>query len=70
MPWRQEPKKDVVGCEKLRGAASERRSGDIRMGEPTRGNARVPDPEHIGVEGGTGGTETSQYLQEQRVFPE
>ena len=47
MPRRQEPMKDVVDCEKLRGAVSERRSGDIRMGEPTRGNARVPWSEHI-----------------------
>jgi len=24
MPWRQEPMKDVAGCEKLRGVASRR----------------------------------------------
>jgi hypothetical protein len=40
------------------------------MGEPTRGNARVPYPEHIGVTGGTEGTETSKYLQERKGFPE
>src|SRR5919197_5011961 len=34
MPWRQEPMKDVSGCEKLRGAASRHRSGDVRMGKP------------------------------------
>ena len=28
--------KDVASCEKLRGAASRRRSVDIRMGEPGR----------------------------------
>jgi hypothetical protein len=31
----QEPKKDVVSCEKPRGAANRQRSGDIRMGKPT-----------------------------------
>ena len=35
MPWHQEPKKDVISCEKLRGAANKHRSADIRMGEPT-----------------------------------
>ena len=35
MPWHQEPMKDVISCEKLRGAANELRSGDIRMGKPT-----------------------------------
>ena len=34
MPWYLEPKKDVVSCEKLWGAASRRRSIDIRMGKP------------------------------------
>lgn len=29
-----EAKKDVASCEKLRGAASELRSADVRMGEP------------------------------------
>ena len=36
MTWHQEPKKDVTSCEKLRGAAHKLRTGDIRMGEPTR----------------------------------
>ena len=35
MPWHQEPMKDVISCDKLRGAANELRSGDIRMGKPT-----------------------------------
>ena len=37
MPWHQEPMKVVISCEKLRGAANELRSGDIRMGKPTLG---------------------------------
>ena len=28
--------KDVISCEKLRGAANKRRSEDIRMGQPNR----------------------------------
>ena len=34
MPRRQGPKKDVVHCEKPRGAVCKRRSEDIRMGKP------------------------------------
>ena len=34
MPWRWPAKKDVSSCEKLRLAAKERRSVDIRMGKP------------------------------------
>jgi hypothetical protein len=40
MPWRQEAKKDVVSCDKLRGAASRRRCADVRMGKPS--------PSHVG----------------------
>ena len=40
MPWRQEAKKDVVSCDKLRGAASRRRYADVRMGKPS--------PSHVG----------------------
>ena len=46
MPWHQEPMKDVISCEKLRGAANELRSGDIRMGKPT---ARYHTLNKIGV---------------------
>ena len=35
MPWHQEPKKDVISCDKLRGAANKLRSGDFQMGKPT-----------------------------------
>ena len=38
MPRHRSAMKDVASCEKLRGAASERRSGDIRMGKPGRGH--------------------------------
>jgi hypothetical protein len=34
------------------------------------GDTQAPLAEHIGQLGGTVGTETSQYRQEERVFPE
>ena len=39
MPWRTKAMKDVVSCDKPRGAASRLRSGDFRMGQPRTGNA-------------------------------
>jgi hypothetical protein len=48
MPWCQEAKKDVASCEKLRGAASEHRSVDIRMGEPNTCEQVLSLPEYIG----------------------
>jgi hypothetical protein len=59
MPGRQEPKKDVVHCEKRRGAVCRHRSGDIRMGKPGGATLRHRVAEHIGHAGGTRGTETS-----------
>ena len=35
MPWHQEPMKDGISTEMLRGVANRHRSGDIRMGKPT-----------------------------------
>ena len=34
MTWHQEPKKDVISCEKLRLGANIHRPADIRMGKP------------------------------------
>ena len=48
MPWHQEPMKDVISCDKLRGAANELWSGDFRMGKPT---ARYPILNQIGMGG-------------------
>ena len=53
------PKKDVASCEKLRGGANILRSADIRMRELITSNVVIPYPEHIGIEEGTRGTETS-----------
>ena len=40
--------KDVISCDKLRGAANELRSGDFRMGKPTE---RYPILNKIGIGG-------------------
>ena len=61
------PKKDVASCEKLRGGANILRSADIRMRELSTSNVVLPYPEHIGIEEGTRGTETSQYPEEKKV---
>ena len=66
MPRRQESKKDAVNCEKLRGAASRLRSGDIRMGQP--GGSHVPPSytEKDRCMKTTRGTETSKYPEEKK----
>ena len=66
MPWHRKSTKDAASCDKLRGGANGLRSGDLRMGEPTWGHARVPAPEHIGREEATRGTETSKYPEEEK----
>ncbi len=47
MPRHQEPKKDVVSCEKPWGAASRQRAMDVRMGKPGGGHAPSPYDEYI-----------------------
>ena len=54
MPWRFEPKKGAASGETPRGAASRRRSGDTRMGEPAGGNAPASLSESIGQGRGPG----------------
>ena len=60
------PKKDVASCEKLRGAASGHRSVDIRMGEPGRLKGGHRQMNKIVWTGGTRGTETSKYPEEEK----
>ena len=62
MPWYREAKKDVISCEKPRVGANNRRSVDVRMGQPDPGN--VGSSRFIGRQ--TEGTETSKYLQEEK----
>ena len=49
MPWRSEAMKDVVACEKSRGAGNKLRSGNVRMGKPTA--QAVSQLESIGLGG-------------------
>ena len=42
MPWHQEPKKDVVSCDKPWGAASRHRTMDFRMGKSGQSNVWSP----------------------------
>ena len=60
MPRHRPAKKDVASCEKPRGAASKRRSGGVRMGEPGWSDPVIPSGKP------TQGTETSKYLEEQK----
>ncbi len=46
-----EPMKDVITCDKLRGAGNMLRSGDVRMGKPT--TLVVSISEFIAYEKGT-----------------
>ena len=66
MPWHGKPKKGAASCDKPRGGANGLRSGDSRMGEPSRGHALLPAPESIRCEEATGGTETSKYPEERK----
>ena len=62
MPWYREATKDVISCEKPREGANNRRTVDVRMGQPGLGNARSP----CECGGRTEGSETSKYLQEKK----
>jgi hypothetical protein len=48
MPWCQEAMKDVVSCDKPRGAASTLCSVDVRMGQPKPINIGLQWSEFIG----------------------
>ena len=61
MPWLSEAMKDAISCEKPRGAANTLRSVDLRMGQPAGS-----DPGTALGAGRTGGTETSQYPEEEK----
>lgn len=67
MPWHYELKKDATNGETRRGVVSTQRSGDIRMGEPSRSNVLLSISEYIAYERATQGIETSQYLEEKKT---
>ena len=67
MPRHQEPKKDVISCEKLWGGANILRSIDIRMRELIlRKKLVYPYMSKVVYRKGTWGTETSKYPQEKK----
>ena len=60
MPRYQEPKKDVISCEKLWGGANIQRAVDIRMRELNlKEESSYPTISKVVVRKGTQGTETS-----------
>jgi hypothetical protein len=64
MPRRQEAMKDVVACEKLRGAGKQALIRGCPNGETRPFGPFVP--EFIGCESYTRGTETSKYPEEKK----
>ena len=72
MPWHQEATKDVVSCDKYRGAASKCRSGNVRMGKPGRSNILSCITEHIGYAGEPGELKhlSTQRKRKKTRFPE
>jgi hypothetical protein len=66
MPWDKRPMKDAASGDTLRVGASNRRSGDFRMGKPATHWVALP-PEYIGRVEGTGRTETSKYPEEEKT---
>ena len=67
MPWRWKAMKGVVSCDKPRFAAASL-TEDSRMGKPGRSNVLSPPSEYIGREERTGGSEPSQYPQEEKTI--
>jgi len=59
--------KDGTNTDMPRGVVSKRRSEDFRMGEPTVRNGTGRISEFIGYTRQTRGTETSQYLEEEKA---
>ena len=68
MPWHEQATKDVISCDKPRGAANKHRSADVRMGKPGSEQSESSGTESIGAEKQTWGTETSQYPEEKRTI--
>ena len=68
MPWHQEPMKDVARLRKARASCLASSTRDLRMGQPDPLHRGSRPAEHIGRHEGTGGTETSKYPEEKRLF--
>ena len=68
MPWHKKAMKDVTTDDMLRGGGSNLVSVDFRMGQPISSNVDISAPEYIGCEKLTQGTETSKYLEEEKII--
>jgi hypothetical protein len=68
MPWYKKSMKDATTRDKLRIGGNNLGPGDLRMGQPTTGNAVVFISEFIGYVKTTQGTETSKYLVEEKTI--
>ena len=66
MPWQKQAMKDVVSCDKLRGAANRRYIRRSPNGETHGGKTAVRLTESIGEYERTQGSEPSQYLEEKK----
>ena len=67
MPWHVEAMKDATTGDTPRGGGNNLISVDFRMGQPGRGNALSSAAEYIGCVKLTQGTETSKYLEEEKI---
>ena len=67
MPWQLKAMKDVVTCDKLRGAGKQASIRRCPNGKTHPIEDRVPHAEYIGVLERTQGTETSKYLKEEKT---
>jgi len=66
MPWYQEPMKGAARRRNARASGLARRARDTRMGKP--GPAiKAGSRSRLCLNEGTGGTETSQYLEEEKA---
>ena len=66
MPWQKQAMKDVVSCDKLRGAANRRYIRRFPNGETLGGKTAERPAEYIGGYERTQGSEPSQYLKEKK----
>ena len=67
MPWHKKAMKDATTGDTPRLGGNNRRPVDFRMGQPNLGNARLSASEYIGCEKLTQRTETSKYLEEEKI---
>ncbi len=68
MPRHKKAMKDVTTDDTLRWGGSNLVPVDLRMGQPDFGNSKSSISEYIGYAKLTQGTETSKYLEEEKII--